>query len=128
MSSPIFLEFLGSVSLGYFFLKLVLNAAALFAAAYLLRGGVYIKDFTRAVIVALVLAFLNSTLGAILKFITLPITFLTLGLFSLVINAVILMIAEYFIEGFKIKSFVWALVLAAVLALFNGVLHFIFLQ
>lgn len=127
MQDFIFLDFLGSSSLAYFLIKLALNAVALFAAAYLLKGGVYIQDFTRAVIIAIVLAFLGSTLGAILKFLTQPINWITLGLFGLVINAVVLMVADYFIKGFKIKSFIWALVLAATLAIFNSVLYFIFL-
>lgn len=127
MTEPIFLEFLGNASPMSFLLKMVLNSAALFAAAYLLKGGVWVKDFSRAVIVALVVAFLNSTLGAILKFLTFPITFLTLGLWGLVINAIVLMVADYFVSGFKVKSFVWAVVLATTLAIFNAILYFIFL-
>lgn len=126
MENSIFLAFLGHASLGLFILKMVLNAAALFGATFILRG-VYIKDFTGALILALVLAFLNGTLGALLNFFATPLTWLTLGLFAFVVDAVVLMVADYFMKSFKIKSFIWALALAVVLAVFNGILHFIFL-
>src|SRR5690606_9623480 len=126
MENLILLEFLGHASLALCILKMVLNAAALFGATYIVRG-VYIKDFTGALILALVLAFLNATLGAVLNFFATPLTWITLGLFGFVVDAVVLMVADYFMKSFKIKSFVWALALAVVLAIFNGILHFIFL-
>lgn len=126
MKDPILLSFLGHTSIGVFLVKLLLNTLALFVAAYLLKG-VFIKDFTRAIILALVLALLNSTLGAVLNFLTAPLNWITLGLFSLVVDAIVLMIAAYFLKGFEIKSFVWAVFLAITLAIFNAILHLIFL-
>ncbi|MCB9283652.1 MAG: phage holin family protein [Lewinellaceae bacterium] len=108
-------------------IKILLNAAALFAAAYLLRPNVQVRDFGRAVIIAVVLAILNGTLGAFLKMISFPITILTLGLFSLVINALMIILADYFLKGFQVRNFWWALVLSALLAIFNWLLYSVFL-
>ena len=71
----------GLGGLGEMIIKVLLNALALMAGAHLLKG-VVIEDFTRAVIIAVILSFLNATLGAFLDFITTPLRFLTLGLFA----------------------------------------------
>lgn len=103
-------------------LKLLVNALVLMGAAYLL-SGIEIKDFSRAIILALVLALLNATLGAVLDFVTTPLRWLTLGLFSLVIDALVIKVADYFMRGFAVRSFGWALLLAAFLAIVNAILH-----
>jgi putative membrane protein len=107
---------------GGFLIKTLLNALALFAAAYLMRG-VEIKDFWQAILVAVVLALLNATIGQILDFITMPLRLLTLGLFSFVVDALIIWIASGFFKGFKVRSFWTAIVLAVVLAIFNSILY-----
>ncbi len=66
-----------------------------------------VASFLMLMIGAAVLALLNSTLGALLKVVTLPLSCLTLGLFSIVVNAVILMIASSLQLGFKVNGF-WA--------------------
>lgn len=68
--------------LGSFMVNVLLMSLVLMGAAYLL-SGVEIEDFTRAIIVAIVLAVLNATLGRFLNFVTTPIRWITLGLFSL---------------------------------------------
>lgn len=98
-------------------------ALVLMGSAYLLEG-IKIEDFTRALIVAFVLAILNATLGRILDTITAPLRWITLGLFSLVVDAAILMIAAYFLKGFTIKNFSWALLMAIFVAIANVFLHF----
>jgi putative membrane protein len=82
------------------------------------------EDFTRALIVAFVLGILNATLGKFLYFITTPLRWITLGIFSLVVDAVVLMIAAHFLKGFNIKNFSWAFLLAIFVALANVFLHF----
>jgi len=109
--------------LGSFMVKILLMALVLMGAAYLLTG-VDIEDFTRAVIVAFVLGILNATLGKFLYFITTPLRWITLGIFSLVVDAVVLMVAAHFLKGFTIKNFSWALLLAIFVALANVFLHF----
>ncbi len=110
---------------GSFLLNMLLNAVALFAGAYLLKG-VEIKDFLRALIVAVVLALLNATLGKILSFLAFPVIVLTLGIFSWVINAFVILLASRFLEGFTVRSFWWALALAIIIAIFNSLLFGVF--
>jgi putative membrane protein len=112
--------------LGNMLIKTLLNALALMAGAHFLKG-VDIQDFTRALIVAVLLAILNATLGEVLDFITTPLRFITLGLFSFVVDAILLMIASHFLKGFKIKSFGSAFFLAILLGIFNAFLYWIFL-
>jgi putative membrane protein len=113
------------LGIGSWIIHILINAVVLMAAAYIL-SGVTISDFTRAIILAVILAILNSTLGAVLDFVSTPLRWLTLGLFSLVVDAVVLKIADYFMKGFSIKSFGWALILALVLAIFNTISSWIF--
>ncbi|MEN0006065.1 MAG: phage holin family protein [Bacteroidota bacterium] len=108
-----------------FLIKILLNALALFGAAYLMKG-VDIKDFLQAILIAAVLAVLNATLGQVLDFVTMPIRILTLGLFSFVVDAIVLWVAASFFEGFKLKSFWTAVLLAVVLAIFNAVLYHLY--
>ncbi len=119
------MEIVQTASLGGWLVKMLLNALALFVAAQLLRG-VHLTDFARAIIVALVLAILNATLGAILNLLALPLTLVTFGLFSFVVDAAVIMAAAYFLKGFTVDGFWPALLLAVLLALFNLVLHSIY--
>lgn len=117
------LLFMAQAGLGSFLINVLLMSLVLMGAAYLLNG-VEIEDFTRAVIVAVVLALLNATLGSFLDFITTPLRWITLGLFSLVVDAVVLMTAAYFLKGFTIKNFSWALLMAIFVSIANVFLHF----
>ena len=96
------------------------------AGAHLLKG-VDIEDFSRALIVAVALSFLNATLGSFLQWITTPLRFLTLGLFTFVVNAALLLLAAHFLKGFKIRDFLSAFILAILMAVFTTVLYGIFL-
>jgi putative membrane protein len=108
-------------------LTILLNGVALFLAAYILKPRVQVRGILTAIITAAVLALLNATVGSILKALTLPLSIVTLSLFTFVIDALIILLADYFLKGFKVKGFIWALVLAVVLSLFNGILqHFFF--
>ena len=78
--------------------------------------------YLTAIIVAVVLAIVNSTIGPFLKILTLPINILTLGLFSLIINVLIVLLVARIVPGFEITGFWVALVFAVVLALVNMVL------
>jgi putative membrane protein len=86
-----------------------------------------VAEFFKLMIGVAVLAFLNATLGRILKFLTLPLSCITLGLFSLVVNAVVLMIAASLDLGFTLtgsgaKRFIAALVASIMISFINGVL------
>ena len=79
--------------------------------------GIHVDTIKAALIVAVVLGLLNTFLKPILVFFTLPITFFTLGLFLLVINAGMVLLADYLIDEFRIDSFVNAFVFSIVLSL-----------
>jgi len=111
-----------------FIIKLLVNAVAVLGAAWLLKG-IHVKGFTSALIIALVLSVLNVFVKPALVFFTFPITILTLGLFLLVVNAAIIQIASWLIgDGFKVDSWLWAILFSLVLALLNSVLEALFVS
>ena len=99
-----------------------ISALAIFIAAYIVPG-VTITPIG-AVIVAVVLGALNLFIRPIILVLTLPITVLTLGLFSLVINALLVMLSSYLVPEFFVAGFWAALVFAIVLAIVNWIFHF----
>lgn len=92
------------------------SAVALLIVAYIVPGF-ELAGFGSALIAALVVGFLNVTLGFILKIVTFPLSILTLGIFFLVINAIILWLASIFVPGFHIHGFGAAFLGAVVLML-----------
>ncbi|MHB1938224.1 MAG: phage holin family protein [Acidobacteriaceae bacterium] len=94
----------------------LLSSLALLICAYIVPGF-ELAGFGSALIASLVVGFLNATLGFLLKVVTFPISILTLGLFFLVINAIILLLASAFVPGFHIRGFVPAFLGAIVLML-----------
>ncbi|TAK46041.1 MAG: phage holin family protein [Saprospiraceae bacterium] len=105
-----------------FLLTIIINAVAVWLGAQFLRG-VEVTDFSRAVIIGLVLSVLNATLGSFLDWISTPIRWITLGLFSFVVDAIILMVTDYFLKGLKITNFWWALALAIIVGVVNSITH-----
>ena len=105
--------------------KWILNAVSLMIAVNFVPGT-KIKGFLSALFVALVLGLLNAILKPVLEFFSFPLIILTLGLFSFVINAVILILASKFTEGFYIQDFSSALILAVVLSILSWILDLIF--
>ena len=103
----------------------LLNSVAVFATAKILPG-VEIKNFWSAIVVAALLAIVNTFLTPILQFIALPVSILTLGLFALVINTLMIMLVDALVEGFKINNFWWALVFGIVMSLVSGILFRVF--
>ena len=100
----------------------IINAVAVWVTASVVPGVTVNGPFA-ALVVAVVLGILNSFVRPILLFLTLPITILTLGLFALVINTLMILLAAKIVPGFAVSSFWWALVFGAVLWLVNVVLH-----
>ena len=102
-----------------------LSAVAIIITAYLLpKEAIFVQSFFVALVVAVVLGFLNTIIKPILIILTLPIEILTLGLFTFVINAGLVMLTSRFVDGFYVKSFWWALAFSLVLWLINTILHF----
>ena len=100
-------------------ITILVNGIAFYAGASLLKG-VSIKSFMEAIFVAIAVAVLNITLGIVLKIVTLGI--LSLGIFTLLLDAILIQVADYFLDGFEVKNFWWALLLAIVVAVINGIL------
>lgn len=103
-------------------LRLLLNALAVVILSYVLPG-VGVDSITTAIIVALVLSILNFVVKPILVILTLPITIITLGLFLLIINAIIILIAADFISGFHVTSIWWAVIFSLLLSFLQSILH-----
>lgn len=101
--------------------RLILGSIAVMIAAYLVPG-VSVASFGTAVLVALALGVLNALVKPVLLFLTLPINILTLGLFSLVINIVILYLASALVPGFEIANSLAALLFSIVLSIAMGLL------
>ncbi|MEH6406749.1 MAG: phage holin family protein [Leeuwenhoekiella sp.] len=102
-------------------LKLVLTALAVLLLAHLLPG-IYVDSFITSLVVAIVLALLRLIVKPILIIFTLPITILTFGLFLLFINAFVIIMAGYFVEGFNVNGFWSALIFSLLLSLFQSIL------
>ena len=104
-----------------FIIRILLTGIVVVLLAELLPG-VAVASYWTAVIVALILALLNFIVKPILVLFTLPITILTLGLFLLVINAIIILLADAFIDGFDVAGFWIALLFSLLLSLFQSIL------
>ncbi|MEM8507604.1 MAG: phage holin family protein [Bacteroidota bacterium] len=104
-----------------FVLRLLLSALAVVILAKVLPG-VAVDSYITAVIVAVVLSVLNVLVKPLLIILTLPITIISLGIFLLFINAIIIMLADYFIRGFQVQSIWWALLFSLLLSLLQSLL------
>lgn len=103
-------------------IRILLSALAVVLLAKLLPG-VAVEGYLSAVIVAVVIALLRLIVKPILVILTLPITIITLGLFLLVINAFIIMMADYFIPGFEVESIWWAILFSLLLSILESIFH-----
>jgi len=126
MEQPVFLEyFIANTTGPNFLMQMVLNALGLIVGASLIRG-VQVKNFLSALLVAVVLAVLNATLGAFMDFLSTPLRWLTLGLFAFIVDAVVIKVAAHFLNNFRVDGFLPALYLAIALSLFNLLLSVFF--
>lgn len=104
-------------------MRILISTAAVLLTGWILPDSwVHVDNILVALIVAIVLAFLNQVVKPILIILTIPVTFATLGLFLLVINAGVIMIADYFVDGFTVGGFWSALGFSIVLSIFNSIL------
>jgi putative membrane protein len=94
----------------------LISAILLLVVSHVVPGFV-VSSFGAALVAALVIGLVNATLGSILKLLTLPLTFLTLGIFLLVINAMMILLASHLVNGFHVHGFIPAFWGAALLAL-----------
>src|SRR3546814_5799260 len=99
----------------------ILNAVALLIVAYILPG-ITVASFGSALVAALVLGLLNTLVKPVLILLTLPITIVTLGLFLLVLNALVFWFAGSVLKGFQVNGFWWAVLGAFVYSIVSGLL------
>jgi len=97
-------------------LRLLVYTCAVLITSWLLPG-VNIENFATAIMVAIALAILNTFIRPVLIFLTIPVTIITLGLFLLVINALIIMLIGRIVPGFVVEGFWWALLFSMILSI-----------
>jgi putative membrane protein len=105
-------------------LQLLLNAGVLLLVAKIMPS-VKIKNFTTAILVALVIGLLNATIGFLIR---LPLNIVTLGLLSflvrLIVTAIVIKITDKFFSGFEVKNFTTAIILAIIMAIAGSLLTY----
>ncbi|HRG51942.1 MAG TPA: phage holin family protein [Bacteroidia bacterium] len=107
-----------------FIIKIIISTLAVLISSFLLPG-VRIEDnnFFTALLVAVVLAFLNAVVKPIMVVLTIPITIVSLGLFLIVINACIILLASKLVTGFHVDGFWWALLFSLILSMVTSILE-----
>ena len=110
-----------STSTGSFLLKVFVGAISVFLADFLL-SGVHVSGWLTALVLVAVIILLNFTIKPLLILLTLPLSVLTFGLFLLVLNAIIILLAAEVTPGFSIDGFWWAMSFALILSVINSLL------
>src|SRR5678809_365390 len=106
-----------------FIIKVLVTALAVWVAAYFLPGVHLENDAKTIIIVALVLALLNAIVKPLLIILTIPVTIVTLGLFLLVINALMVIWTSNLVGGFKIDGWLTALLFSLIVSIVSSILH-----
>ena len=105
-----------------FLTKILISTLAILITAYILPGvSIVNNNFFSALIVALVISFLNYFVKPILVLLTIPVTFFTLGIFLLVINTIIILLADFMVDGFHVSGFWPAFWFSILLSLVNSI-------
>ena len=104
-----------------FIIRILISTLAVLITAHFMPG-VNIDSFGTAILVAIVLSFLNSLLRPLLILLSLPITIFTLGLFLLVINAAIILLTARLVDGFHVAGFWSGMFFSIVLSIVNSIL------
>lgn len=105
-----------------FLISWLVYSLAVIISAYILPG-VNVDSFTAALIAALVLGILNALIKPVLLALTLPINVLTLGLFTFVVNAALVLLASQVVDGFRVEGFLSAVIFAIVLSIISSILE-----
>lgn len=124
---PFFIVFIFKIFRMNFIIKLFISSIVVFSLSYFLPG-VHVTSIVAALWVAIVLGLLNTFLKPVLVFLTIPVTLFTLGLFLLVINAMIVLICDYFITEFQVDGFITALLFSVLLSVSQSILNKIFVS
>lgn len=100
-------------------IRFFLSGVGVILTAYLLPG-VHVTDYWTALLAAVLITLANIFVNPILVVFTIPITVVTLGLFLLVINALMVLLVDHFVDGFQVDGFWWALAFSVILSVFNS--------
>ncbi len=103
-------------------INVIINGLAVFITASILPG-VSIDNFFTSIMVAVVLALVNTFIKPILILLTLPVDILTLGIFIFIINALLVLLVSAIVPGFRVDNIWWALLFSLVLSLISSVLY-----
>lgn len=101
-------------------LRILITSILVMIISYVIKG-VIIDEFTTALSVAIVLGLLNAFVKPILVLFTLPVTIFTLGLFYLVINALMILLCDHLVDGFEVQSFWTAMIFSILLSLSQSI-------
>jgi putative membrane protein len=105
--------------IGFVIRYIIIACVVLIIPRYL--KGITVDGFTTALLVALAMGFLNSFVKPVLKIISLPITFMTLGLFSLVITVGMVYLVELYVPGFQVSGFIAPLIFSLLIGFTNSI-------
>ncbi len=103
-------------------IRIIVTSVLVLLIAHFMTG-VHVADFVTALIVAVVLGLLNIFIKPLLVILTLPVTILTLGLFLLVINALIILLCTKIVGGFSVDTFWTALLFSVVLSILQSIMY-----
>jgi len=107
-----------------FIIQLVIVTLAVLISSYILPGvSIDGNNFLTALVVAAVLSFLNAVVKPIMIILTIPVTIITFGLFLLVINALMILLAAKIVDGFHVEGFWYALLFSFILSLVTSLLE-----
>jgi putative membrane protein len=95
---------------------------AVFISAYILPG-VKVDGLLTAIVVAIILGAINMFIRPILLLLTFPLTILSFGLFTFIINALLVLLVSSLVPGFKVSGFLWALIFSLVLSIVSSFLY-----
>jgi putative membrane protein len=100
-------------------INLLLNAIAVVITAYVLPG-VHVANFFTAIVVAVALGIVNAIIKPILVLVTLPINIITLGLFTFILNGLLILLVSTIVPGFHVDNFLWAMLFSIILSIVNA--------
>ena len=116
-----------SKSLSAFFLHWGVTSLSLWASTYVFNG-IKFSDTSTLIVSALLLGFANAIVRPLLIILTFPLTLITLGLFLLVINALMILLVSHFVRGFTVDSFSTALFASIFISLLSFFINFFFID
>lgn len=106
-----------------FFARWIVTTLAIFGVAWLLPKGIQVQDFQNAILAGLALGLINTFVRPLIVILTLPLTVVTLGVFLLVINALMLLLVGELVPGFEVEGFGWAFLASILISMVGALLH-----